>query len=166
MNQIDLNTFIAISAVVVALVSLIVSIWEGVSNRRHNKLSVRPSLRIDRNTGLNEDVRITLINTGLGPAIIKKYKVFLEQKEMGEGTAGSPISEAMIIMGYQPVCQVNEWIPEIGDTLIQGELNNLLISKDYPNGYDQRQKLLKDFFRISIHIEFESMYKETFYLHT
>jgi hypothetical protein len=44
--RISSDTVTAIAATVIALLALIVSIWQGVTSREHNRLSVKPHLDI------------------------------------------------------------------------------------------------------------------------
>ena len=46
----------AISAVVIAVATLAVSIWQGYETRRHQRLSVRPALVVDWNIPGRPDV--------------------------------------------------------------------------------------------------------------
>jgi len=71
----DDETVTAICAVIIALSALVVSIWEGIQNRKHNRLSVRPHLRIDRSTYVGSPAKITIGNNGLGTAIVQSFTV-------------------------------------------------------------------------------------------
>ena len=63
----------------IALSALFLTIWQGWLSRRHNLLSVRPSLVLKTNTeNLGKDKRratITIKNSGLGPAKIVDYVI-------------------------------------------------------------------------------------------
>jgi len=72
---------IAISAGVIALAALGVSIWQGYISREHNKLSVRPHLEFILHCKTTEDFRLILRNSGLGPALISKISLFVDNKE-------------------------------------------------------------------------------------
>ena len=83
-KQIQNNKITSAVAFFVAIVSLFVAIWEGVESRAHNRLTVKPFLVLDRSINLtkNEDgtvigqrCSLTLFNRGLGPAIIKSFKI-------------------------------------------------------------------------------------------
>ena len=54
----DAETTTAICAAVIALAALIVSVVEGMQNRKHNRLSVRPRLRIDYSTYTGSPVNV------------------------------------------------------------------------------------------------------------
>lgn len=74
MFQEDSN-IIAASAAAIACISLIVSIWHGHLQRRHNILSVKPQLNLYSIFNSNEDVTLYISNDGLGTAIIKSFKI-------------------------------------------------------------------------------------------
>ena len=65
----------AISAVIIALLSLIVVILQGYLTWRHNFLSVQPSLDVRKNLREDNLVSVTIYNNGLGPAILTLIEV-------------------------------------------------------------------------------------------
>jgi hypothetical protein len=78
-KKIDADRILSVSAIVIALTSVAVSIWEGHETRLHNRLSVRPRI------GINGDVENTtfglvLENNGLGPAVVRDYVLLLDGK--------------------------------------------------------------------------------------
>src|SRR5688572_25280527 len=78
-------TVTAMSAVFIALLALTVTIWQAALTRRHNRLSVRPHLRIDwlvSDEGTDEKVSVVLSNNGLGPAIIKRFQWKIDGKPL------------------------------------------------------------------------------------
>ena len=75
----DVGTITAVSAIVIAVASLSVSIVEARTARRHNHQSVKPILQINRvNQHDDAKVGLRLRNVGLGPAIIVSTKVTLD----------------------------------------------------------------------------------------
>ena len=78
---------ISTSSVVIALAALFVACWQGHLTRRHNCLSVLPSLQThteQSNSGLAGCVELTLSNSGVGPAIIKTIQLKKNGKPVGE----------------------------------------------------------------------------------
>lgn len=63
-------------AIFVAFLSLLLTAWIGVQERRHSRLSVKSAVIIRRifDTSENE-LHIALINTGLGPLKISNYSL-------------------------------------------------------------------------------------------
>ena len=74
-----IGTILGIIGTMIAFSVAVVTIWQGFLMRRHNRLSVRPMLRIDRYTVLGEKVGISIRNTGVGPAIIKSIEYVIDE---------------------------------------------------------------------------------------
>ncbi len=79
----DSGTITAISATVIATVSLIVSIYQLRATRLHNRHTLRPLLQLKILLSSGRPAGLALINAGLGPAIIKSTKVWLDDEVMG-----------------------------------------------------------------------------------
>jgi len=62
------------TAVFIAVMALVISLWQGCEERRHNRFSVRPLLTFD-NTSSGTTKSIRLSNNGLGPALIKAFVI-------------------------------------------------------------------------------------------
>lgn len=71
---------------IVALAAIGLSVWEGLENRRHNRLSVLPHLdpieRTQRETDSTYIVRLAIENTGLGPAVLENVIYFRDSKKI------------------------------------------------------------------------------------
>ena len=53
-RKISSDTVVSLSAIIIAIASIVVTIWQGIENRNHNRLSVRPKLAI--NFQLTKDI--------------------------------------------------------------------------------------------------------------
>lgn len=63
----------AIAGVFIALIAIVISIWQVIVSRKHDLISVRPILSYS--TFMNDEIGkyvITICNVGGGPAIIKE----------------------------------------------------------------------------------------------
>lgn len=68
---------------IVALLALFVAIWSITSSRKHNKLTVRPYLYESiESDSVNFKCGFYIINKGLGPALIKSTKYYLDGIEV------------------------------------------------------------------------------------
>ena len=77
----DADRWISLAAIVIALSALVLSIWQGILTRNHNRISVRPLVTISG--AVNENGSgWKLGNAGLGPAIVKWFKVTVDDKPM------------------------------------------------------------------------------------
>jgi len=72
-NKLKPDTLTAISSIIIALIALGISIWQGIETRNHNRQTVTPNLSITRDfRNEAKDVGIFIESVGLGPVIIKK----------------------------------------------------------------------------------------------
>jgi hypothetical protein len=82
--MLDVNSITAICAVVIALASLVATLIEARTARRHNRESVRPVLQIVRvKTHGDKRTGIKILNVGLGPAMILHAAVKLDGNPIG-----------------------------------------------------------------------------------
>ena len=92
-HRIKSETVYMISASMVAIIALIVSVWQGYETRRHNRLSVKPFLTFTKNFNpSNTDdpnvpsYQLTIKNSGTGPAIIKSFTLSYQNKVIEKST--------------------------------------------------------------------------------
>src|SRR3989338_10147196 len=68
------DTWISFCAIIIALIGIVLAFVEGLENREHNRLLVRPKIILS--AFYNQDkVALTLSSVGLGPAILKWFEV-------------------------------------------------------------------------------------------
>ena len=157
-RKISSDTVVSLSAIIIAIASIVVTIWQGIENRNHNRLSVRPKLEI--NFQLTKDnFGYILKNNGLGPAVITDKKLFVDGKEISySGFSGYDdfieklgLKDRKVThMGIYPgkTIKANEQINIIGFSI---------------NKSDDLDSLLpKIFSRVKIKIGYKSMYDERF----
>jgi len=149
------------STAVIALCAFVLTIWQGCVMRRHNRLSVRPYLT----TWLHSDTAkhiyaIALLNNGLGPALIKSFRLEVDGRVMiGEGM--EPIDKGLKILfsqyqyhrsgsfvakGYMMPAKVSH---NLATVQFFGE--KVPTPEEVDHAFKKRGKLL---------IEYESIYKE------
>lgn len=66
------DVWVAISAAFIALCALVVSIYQIRLSEQHNRLSVKPQLTFHCSSSGNGRIGLKIMNSGLGPAILKK----------------------------------------------------------------------------------------------
>lgn len=154
------DTVIAISAAIIALASLFVSIWSAVATRKHNRLSVTPHLRVDYSHKPGEPVRVILSNNGIGTAIIKNFAIYLDGTLLTAKAAGG-LTEALSktgITGYFFAYTLSS-----DDAVSSGEHMDLL-SFSIKNNLEEMAKVQASLSRISFRIDYGSMYGDKFCL--
>jgi len=63
------DILISISAVIIAVISIAIGVWQGIETRRHYRLSVQPRLDLYYSQDyVNKTVQYLIRNNGLGPA--------------------------------------------------------------------------------------------------
>ena len=152
------ESVIAISAGVIALASLFVSIWSARVTRKHNRLSVAPHLRVDYFDRLKEGVEVVLKNNGLGTAIIRRFAVRLDGIPVPTSNSSS-VGEALMSTGV--VDKVYAFVPTVDDALSAGE--QILLFSFLPENH-QSKKIQPSLARITFNIDYESMYGDSFRL--
>ena len=75
------DKILSISAIVVAVASIIISVWQGIENRHHNRLAVTPKLDISY-TSRSNSFGFIVKNNGIGPAILNVRSIHFEDKEI------------------------------------------------------------------------------------
>tara|TARA_Y100000758_G_C15835191_1_gene343493 strand:+ start:30 stop:575 length:546 start_codon:yes stop_codon:yes gene_type:complete len=84
---------LSISAMIIAISSIVISIWEGITMRNHYHLSVQPRLDYffdmegfpdDDETNFSTAV-YKIKNNGLGPAVITDIEYFIDEKKINTG---------------------------------------------------------------------------------
>lgn len=80
---------------IIAITAIGLATWEGLENRRHNRLTVQP--RLDASIGAGREgsteyVRMVVESSGLGPAVIKDFRIYLNgvMQDSSQTSSGSP----------------------------------------------------------------------------
>lgn len=66
---------------IIAFAAIGLTVWEGAENRRHNRLSVQPRIGAGIDAGRDtagEYVKMTIESTGLGPAVIRTFRIYFD----------------------------------------------------------------------------------------
>ncbi len=151
-----------IVALFIALVALVVAIWQGVVMRRHNRLSVKPHLYFSIHSALGEPAGLRVTNGGLGPAIIKSFSLGVDNKWIDDTEKGGWV-EASKLLGaekFRPVLDLGLYSPD--QILDSGESQYILETPKDKRTTDTDQYLNEFVKRLSVKIDYESAYKETF----
>src|SRR6266849_5067720 len=153
------QTVTAICAIIVAIASLVVSIWTSAVTRKHHRLSVTPHLRLDHFYSLDEGIKVNLVNNGLGTAIIKNFAVCVDGVPLS-GIGAKPLAEALATMGWKGGFYT--YTPTPDDALSVGERIEILSFPLTDRPSNERDTLRTSLSRVTFRINYESMYRDKF----
>ncbi len=155
----DSSKIIGISATVIALASLVLSVQQGRATRHHDRLMVRPCLVFSYDYVHGDpEYGLLLSNKGIGPAFVQELRIFVDGKrvEADEEWGWKHAKSALGISGLPwihysslPVISAGEAMPLIA------------IKKEHQNR--MRESRLSDAIkRLRIEVAYESGYEERF----
>jgi hypothetical protein len=160
-STVELLTLVATA--VIALAALGLAIYEGRELRQHNRLSVRPlfteSIRI---SPAHERMCLLLENHGLGPAIIKEWKLIVDGKSCKE----LGILRWEQLTAHLDLQELGESISyghfDPGSILAAGVSEELVGVKSAGYSKEKAERFRRTLARLTIVAVYESMYKESF----
>lgn len=93
----------------IAVAAIGLAVWEGIENRRHNRLSVQPRLDGGIEAGRDgngEYMRMAVESSGLGPAVIDAFRVYFDgeiqdSSSTASGRRWEKVTDAMSAEGVQ-----------------------------------------------------------------
>ena len=159
-NKISSDSIISISAIVIAILSIIITVWQGIETRKHNRLSVQPRLDISYSLDFQDSLaQITIKNNGLGPAVIDNAKAILNEKEYNIGEINDYL-KFQNRLGLKEIPTTYNILRQ-GSTIIANESKQILMVKlKYLKKLQLNpMSLIND---ISIIIKYKSLYEEEF----
>ena len=141
----------------IAILALIVTLQQLSVQRKHNRLSVKPYLIFHRITKYDSpQLIIELNNSGLGPAIIKEVRYFIDEIEY---VTNKNIFKWIDILEKVNINAVKVFENNLcQDSLSAGETKNI-VSADIFEGQIVN---VEDLYRINIQIRYESIYNESY----
>jgi hypothetical protein len=157
----DASIVIAAVSVLIAVLALGLTIWQATKTIKHNKLSVQPHLSFHTEATKQEQIIVTMTNTGLGPAILDKMKVYVDDKEI---TKPKKIETAIKKVfpseqGYKYTYEVFSLIDDDKESMSK-DSNIELFSINFNKRVNKHIK--QQIIRISIEIEYESFYGDKY----
>ncbi len=157
-TKINSEKIVSVSAIVIAVASIVVTIWQGMEMRKHNRLSVKPRLEISYEAA-RDYFGYVLTNKGLGPAVITYRKFFIDGQELNyQGFSGyEDFIEKLGMKGHK--FSSTSIYP--GQTVLPNERVNII--RFYYNDDDKPETLIPQIYRrVRMEIGYQSMYQEDF----
>lgn len=161
----------AIAAMIIALCSLAISVWEGYETRKNYRLSVFPKLEFLGSTQKHGPVALELKNKGLGPAIVKSYRVLF---------SNSLIFDSVTMKDYDSV-KLKELLRQGGiggdytffvltdsSAILPGDSITIFsfISNDTTAFHGHGSVFSKAIDQFKVHIEYSSIYGDQYVIDT
>ena len=156
---------LSISAMIIAIASITISIWEGSTMRKHYHLSVMPHLNNtftvdDSSSTKNASASFIINNNGLGPAVILSREYFIDGNKIDDSKNHFSVKILEALNFDNTAGSRFSSIPK-GTTISAGD--NLKVFGLYFSNresfYRQRMKLHD---RLSFIIKYESLYGEQY----
>jgi hypothetical protein len=145
------SVVVAICATVIAVLSLAVSVSEARATRRHNRISVRPFLELRVGLSQGSTAGLQLRNAGLGPAVITRTVLTLDDELLGD------FGEASVSM-LRSKLSVRPAAVTFRRTILDSDYDQFLLSVE---SFDRTEHaefadLLRH--RLGLQIHYESLY--------
>ena len=142
----------------IGCMALIAAGIRNISTRKQNRISVRPSLRIERNVNKDQPIKIIIQNCGMGTAYIDKFEIQVDDILIS-GEYKNGMDRIINLLGLNGLdimsCFLNNGDElEVNETIILFEANPIN-SNDYEKIYTALQ-------RLKFKIMYSSVYNETF----
>ena len=160
------DTMVGIAAAVIASAALTVSIMQGFAQRKHDRLSLKPALRLDKYFSKNDKLLgIHLRTAGTGPALVTRFVLYVD----GRPVSKEPVDiwenaeKALNLFGRN--LPLSEFYYEPGDSIPIDETTYIIGIEDeaYQKLSDSDKDLVNNAIkRIKIEIEYTSVYEEPF----
>ncbi len=152
--------YIACCAALIAIAALYVAIEQARLTRKHNRLSVRPYLAMYRKEFKNHPIEYVLENRGLGPAIVKKFSVLVDDHKVDAANTNVVLRALELLslsgdgIGGHLLVETDSLGANQSITILQ-----FAKSKDNPELY---RALMDKMPRLKFRIEYQSMYGDDF----
>ena len=154
------NLVVSAAATVIALAALGLSVYQAMLSRQHARLSVRPLLDSELHvSAARERFCLIVTNNGLGPAVIKRWQLLVDGKpyrDLGitrweQLTDHLKLSKPVSYSYFEPNSVL---APEESEELIGYAVT--VYSREEADRFREAIR------RLTIVIEYESMYREAF----
>ena len=155
------DTITIIATISIAVIALLVSIWQGLVTRRHNRLSVTPHIDISLQK-YRERFGFLMDNTGVGPAVIEWFSIRIDDKEIPYESGSGGWKEACTNIGIDNL-NISYAFYKAGDFMKSGTSFWALRWDDSGTASEEQLKSVADRFQhIHLSIGYRSVYGDRF----
>ena len=158
-KAIPVELTLSISAMIIAIASIAVSVWEGYTMRQHYHLSISPKLDWSFSSTMNQ-AGFVIANKGLGPAIITSRHIYIDGENIDESQKKFPyiIAEALELnnkMQFSSHTLSNKTVIDEGE-----DIYLFVLHKNNNELFQQKKDELQN--RVVFEINYESLYGEKY----
>jgi len=154
-----------ISPIIIAVCALVLTVWQGMIVRRHNRLSVTPYLNTWRH--FNEQIghfSYEICNNGIGPAIIQSLSIHVDGQPI-EGEGPEIIEKALkIFFPKHSYTSTQSFVEH--DYLISPKEKIALIDVRFLKPSPSQEEVKNAIERTRLIIAYKSIYRKKFLLDT
>lgn len=157
---------IAFMALCVSAAALAFSIWEGRQKRQHARVSLMPILTLDVMSPPEDELRVLVLNAGLGPALLDALSISVDEEIVAAGAAGEVVVDWLEILGKIGLSNrpaFRSRVPHARECIAAGkslELFRFISTPFDPADTDEIKRLLRAFARVRVRVEYRSAYGE------
>ncbi len=152
------------AVIIIAGLALLLTVWQGWQTRKHNRLSVKPLLKIIADERIKpsfsnlspiQQLDLKIINKGLGPAIIKNFILQFDGKELTRNNQKFHMDKVREKLRGK-VGKDAKLSFLVSDSVMQAGDNTLLLGIEYDLAKDSTDGIDK----LDILVEYYSIYKD------
>ena len=161
-KAVPIELTLSISAMIIAIASITVSIWEGYTMREHYHLSLSPRLDWVFSSA-NNQTGFVITNKGLGPAIVTSRHIYIDGEKIDESKMKFPYIIAQKLFDNKMLHSAHTL--DIESVIDEGE--DIVLYSIHNNNnelFHQWKEELRD--RVVFEINYESLYGEKYNIKT
>ena len=171
-----LQLMTAVSTAVIAFLAFLVSVGalafsfrEAARMRRHERLSVTPRLTLQVQAPPSDDVTLTIRNSGLGPATIRRIEIVLDGEIASTWSAEDQLLDwrsVLRVIGLysdsptEAVVDYRAMVPHADETVREGDELELLTFAGTRQNVQLGIRVLKALGRVELRVRYISLYGE------
>jgi hypothetical protein len=154
----ETSNWIALASVVSALSALVLTIWQGLQTRKHNRLSAKPYVGFSWVNKPLQGLRCELKNLGLGPALISQIRFFVDNNEVKIKNRESYKSLFEALEINKVATKIEVFHTEPHSALSVGQSESLIVFCDSSISEGDHKLIASKLRRFSVQVEYKCIY--------
>ena len=155
-----LSYVIMIVTVIIAIAAVGVSVWEGIENRRHNRLFCKPYLMFNTNVSiLSPEVGIFVENCGFGPALVRNFEILVDDNLKD---SWSTVLKELSLVDSESSWLEWTYLNKESTIIGPGVSRGILAIKQENFTVDRMERFKKALSKLDVRIGYQSIYEDNF----